>query len=101
MKITLLAVCIFCAVTALGQSSVGGSSMASSFQVADHPAHASQQPAATEQSLLGNNSVTSAHGEMPLWEAVPERHSAPLGDQARVLKKEHATVKQSRFVWVN
>ena len=101
MKITLLAVCVFCAVTAFGQASIGGSSMAPSFQVPDHPAHASQQAITQEQSLLGTSTVTVGHGEMPLWEAMPESHPAPLGDQARALKKEHTTVKQSLFVWVN
>ncbi len=101
MKITLFALCLFCAVSALGQSSIGPSSMAPSFQVADHPGRASQQPATPEQSLLGNNAVTVGHGEMPLWEGVPESHPAPIGEQARALKKEHDAVKKSHCVWVN
>ncbi len=101
MKITVLAFCLFCTVAALGQSSLSGASMAPSFQVPDHPGRASQQPAPQEQNLLGNSSLTAAHGEMPLWEAIPERHVVPLGDQARILRKEHEAVKQARFVWVN
>ena len=42
-----------------------------------------------------------AQGEMPLWEAVPERREIPLGDAARELKKEHANVKKARKVWEN
>jgi hypothetical protein len=101
MKTTLLILCLFTAAAALGQSSLSAASMTPSFQVADHPGRAAQQPATQEQSLLANNSITTAQGQMPLWEAIPEKHAAPLGDQARLLKKEHDTAKQSHVVWVN
>jgi hypothetical protein len=102
MKTTLLVFGLFTAVAAFGQSSLSASSMTPSFQVAEHPGHASLQPMTQEQSLLSANSVTIGHGEMPLWEAMPEHRAAPLGDQARLLKKEHdADKKKSHCVWVN
>jgi len=98
MKITLLVVPLFCAVAALGQSSISGSPMAASFQVPQHPERASAQPIAQEQNLLGTGSLSSAHGEMPLWEAMPETKLVPLGDIARRLRKEHATAKKAHVV---
>jgi hypothetical protein len=58
---------------------------------------------AREQSLLGgSDTVTIAQGERPLWEvAPPDPHTIPLGDTARLLKKEHETVKKAQFVFEN
>jgi len=57
---------------------------------------------AQAQSLfVGSGLVTVAQGEMPLWEAVPERQEIPLGDAARRERKEHATAKKARKVWEN
>jgi len=102
MKTTLLVLCLFTAVAAFGQASLSASSMGPTFQVAEHPGHASLQSMTQEQSLLSANSVTIGHGEMPLWEAMPEHHAAPIGEQARLLKKEHdAEKKKSHCIWVN
>jgi hypothetical protein len=72
-----------------------------SFQVSNHPEHASPQALATEQNLSGFGSVYVAQGERPLWEFAPATHSVPLGDTARTLKKEHADMKKARVVFEN
>ena len=93
----------FClaATAALGQSSSGYAAMASTFTPVDHAMHASSVPLAQAQSLFQGAGVSVAQGEMPLWEAVPERHEIPLGDAARRERKEHANVKKARKVWEN
>ncbi|HXY08048.1 MAG TPA: hypothetical protein VEI52_09380 [Terriglobales bacterium] len=76
--------------------------MGSSYAAPDHPMHAYSVPMAPTQSLFsGTGLVTVAQGEMPLWEAVPERQEVPLGDTARRERKEHANVKKARKVWEN
>jgi hypothetical protein len=49
----------------------------------EHPQHASQHDMATEQSLYNSGSVTTAHGERPLWEFGSDKVERPLGDIAR------------------
>jgi hypothetical protein len=75
--------------------------MGSTFIPPDHAMHASSVPMAQTQSLFQGTGVTVAQGEMPLWEAVPERPETPLGDAARRERKEHANVKKARKVWEN
>jgi len=104
MKTALLAFCFLCTTAALGQSvagSLNGPVMNSAVQMTGHSQHASVQPMAREQSLLeGSSGVYTAHGERPLWEvAPPEPPALPLGDIARMLKKEHETAKKAQFVY--
>jgi len=76
--------------------------MSAMFAPSDHAMHASAAPMAQTQNLFaGSGLVTVAQGEMPLWEAVPERQEIPLGDTARRERKEHATVKKARKVYEN
>jgi hypothetical protein len=99
-KTTLFVLCLLCATAAFGQS-VGGSVLSSEVQVLrlpDHSQHASQQPMAQEQNLRENSSYTYAQGERPLWELAPVSHPVPLGDVARMLRKEHAAAKKADFV---
>lgn len=98
-KATLFVLCLLCATGALGQS-VGGvlSSEPQVFRVPDHALHAAQQRMATEQSLLESSSYTIVQGERPLWEFAPDPHAVPLGDIARMLKREHETAKKAYFV---
>jgi hypothetical protein len=58
---------------------------------------------AQEQSLLGGaGTVTIGHGELPLWEVAPKEPPAiPLGDTARLLRKQHETAKKAQFVFEN
>ena len=98
MKTTICVLCLLCAASAFGQSVVSIAPNAPSFQIADHPARAISQSMPIEQNLLGINSLTSAHGEMPLWEAPSMSHEVPLGDSARALKKEHASARKALLV---
>ena len=104
MKTALFMLCFICATTALGQSaggSVGGATLSSTVQMASHAEHATQTALAQEQSLLEHSNYFCAQGERPLWEVQPmsQSHPVPLGDIARMLKKEHATAKKADIVF--
>lgn len=100
MKATVFAFCFLCTTAALGQS-LGAPAMSSTYQMTGHQQQASAHPMAQEQNLLqGSGSVYIAQGERPLWEvAPPEPPAVPLGDIARMLKKEHETAKKAQFVY--
>ena len=86
----LFVVCTLCTVGAVGQ--VGGGTMnsqAHALVMSGNPQHASQTAMSAEHSLIGNSTITSAHGERPLWES------------ARALRKEHAVAKKAVIVWSN
>ena len=95
MKTTLCVLCLLCASAAFGQYS--SAPAAATYQISDHPTQAIAQPMPMEHNLLGANTFSSGHGEMPLWEAPAMSHEAPLGDVARAFKKEHATAKKARL----
>jgi hypothetical protein len=104
MKTTLFVLCFLCATAALGQSAGGGSALSSEPRVIEFPSHlghASQRPMALEQNLLEKSSYVYAHGERPLWEVAPVTNAMPLGDVARILRKEHETTKKADFVREN
>ena len=42
-----------------------------------------------------------AHGVRPLWEVAKPSEPVPLGDAARLLRKEHAAAKKADIVWNN
>jgi hypothetical protein len=56
---------------------------------------------APTQDLLGRFAYVYARGERPLWEVAPVSQAVPLGDVARMLRKEHATAKKADVVWEN
>jgi hypothetical protein len=99
MKTTLFVLCCLCATAALGQSvgSVAAAPVTSTIQMASHAEHATQQPLAQEQNLLERSNYYYAQGEMPLWEAQgrSKSHPVPLGDIARMLRKDHELVKKA------
>ncbi len=100
MKITLPVLFILVAAAAFGQVPVAVSGQAQMLQLPDHPQHADQHALASEQSLLGCGSVTTAQGERPLRELgsdapVPQS----LGDVARALRKEKMSVKKADKVF--
>ncbi|HUJ95958.1 MAG TPA: hypothetical protein VLW84_11880 [Terriglobales bacterium] len=102
MKITLLiSLCLLFATAAFGQVGSAISSQPQILELPSHPQHASQQLPAREQSLFERSSVTWAQGERPLWEVAPAIKVVPLGDIARMLKKEHATAKKAQIIWEN
>jgi len=101
MKTALFGLCFFCATAAYGQSAFGGSALSNEvqvFQMASHAQHAYQAPMGLEQSLFEHSSYDLVQGERPLWELVTLPHDAPLGDVARMLKKEHEAAKKAEFV---
>jgi hypothetical protein len=104
MKTLLFMSCLLCATLAVGQSSAGVSALSSEpirIEVPSHPQHASQQSLSGEQSLLITSEYLYAQGERPLWEVAPATHAEPLGDVARMLRKQHADTKKTDTVWVN
>jgi hypothetical protein len=99
MKTTLFVLCLLCATAALGQTAGGVlSAEPQVFHPPDHYQHAFQQSMAPEQNLRENVAYTSAQGEKPLWEVMPVAHEVPLGDVARMLRKEHLAAKKADFV---
>jgi hypothetical protein len=56
---------------------------------------------AIEQSLLTNTGFNYAQGEKPLWEVASLAVPIPLGDTARILRKEHETARKAARVWEN
>lgn len=106
MKTLLLAsLLLFCTTAALGQASLTGSVLNNQpivLQVPSHPQQAIQKPLAEGQSLLENTGYFHADGKRPLWEvAVPKPAPMPLGDVARILRKEHETAKKASVVMEN
>jgi hypothetical protein len=100
MKIALSVLFILVAAAAFGQVSAAISAQTQMLQLPDHPQHADQHALATEQSLMGCGSVTTAHGERPLWE-FGSGASTPqsLGDVARALRKEKMTARKADKVF--
>lgn len=101
---TCFALCFFGTTNALGQSglAVGAlNNQAQMLQMPDHPEHASEHPLAQEQNLYTSANYAVATGERPLWEVAPKTKSTPLGDIARVFRKEHETAKKAVLVWNN
>lgn len=101
MKTAFLVLCLLLTTAAFGQY-VGASisSEPQPYRAPSHPQHATAQTLAAEQYVLGGMNYTSAQGERPTWD-LPQPPTQSLGEIARVLKKEHATVKKARFVFEN
>ena len=100
MKTIWFALCFFCATAAFGQS--GSAPLNSSLQFSGHADHAGPAGMAQEQSLWeGTGSITAAQGERPVGEVVPEKYEMPLGDAARIQRKQHSADKRSQVVWEN
>ena len=99
MKTALFVLCFLGATAALGQST-GSAMMSSTVQMPNHAEHASQQPLAQEQNLLERSSYLIAQGERPLWEVqqVSKSRPVPLGDIARMFRKDHELVKKADIV---
>ncbi|HEY7351453.1 MAG TPA: hypothetical protein VH596_01685 [Terriglobales bacterium] len=102
----LLVMCIFSAIGAAAQNSVG-LSMANGYpqmltigyERSEGPAR--QRPLAQEQDLRETSSCTYARGERPLWEVMPVSTSKPLGDIAREFREERALGQKALIVWHN
>jgi hypothetical protein len=104
MKTTLFVLCVLCATGALGQATAGVAVLNNQPQVSafvSHSEHAFRPPMTQEQNLLGGSGYVHARGERPLWGFAPVSQDMPLGDAARILRKEHTTAKKSAVVWTN
>ena len=100
-KILLMISCLLLTSAAFGQ--YGASRLDSQPQIyhaPDHPLHAAYSALAQEHGLVGGGSINFAQGERPVSD-FPQAAVLPLGDAARELKKQHALLKKSRFVWEN
>jgi len=84
---------------------VGGGALSNQpqiFNIPSHPEHAAIQALAREESLLEGSTVTTAKGEVPLWDT-PQKvtYVMPLGDVARFYRKEHEMAKKAVLVKEN
>lgn len=101
MKKTVLALCLLCASQAFGQYASVISNEVQKIEVPSHEAHAMQMPMGEERSLLVGTNNVQGHGSRPLWELAPVKVETPLGDSARMLKKQHANTRKADIVWEN
>ncbi len=101
MKTFIFMLSMFCATGALGQVAGVLSSEVQKIEIPSHPAHASQQPMAQEQSILSAAAPTVVRGERPLWEVAPVKEEISLGEAARLQRKQHANDKKAPVVWHN
>ena len=99
MKTTIVALsflCFLCARSASAQLSAPVlSNIPSPMRMVDHPEHASEHALAQESTLFGNSPYTYAQGEVPLADLGSPVYQTPLGDIARVNKKEHITATKA------
>ena len=105
MKIGLCILGFLCfAGAAFGQSSIGGSGLNAQpviYEFASHEVHALQQGMGRPQDIMEQSINVQARGVRPLWEVHLPAYSVPLGDTARMLKKEHTFAKKAAIVWNN
>jgi hypothetical protein len=101
MKTLLFTLCLVLTTAAFGQA--GGHLSVSNqpvpIQIPSHPLHAAHQPMAQELSLLTGSAYVTVQGEKPLWEVARILDGMPLGDVARLLRKQHATAKKATIVF--
>ena len=105
MKITLCLLGVVCfAGMAFGQASTTASGMSAEpviYEFQSHVGHAAQQGMGQAQDIMEQSINVQAHGVRPLWEVATPAYVVPLGDSARLLKKEHMFVKKAEIVWNN
>jgi hypothetical protein len=99
----LSVVFLLCAGAAFGQAVGGGALSAQPYVVEfqSHPQRATQQGMGASESLLETSTYLAEKGERPLWEVAKLKEQPPLGDTARVLRKEHESAKKTDKIWVN
>jgi hypothetical protein len=101
MKTAVFAFCLLCVSTGFAQ--VGGaiSSQVQPTQIPDHPQVAMQHDMARPQNIYEHSDYAYEKGERPLWEFGSISMPVPLGDIARNLRKQHATVRKADIIWEN
>jgi hypothetical protein len=105
LKTTVCVLFFLCfAAAAFGQASVGGAGLSAEpvvYEFQSHTGRASQQEMGTHQDIMEQSTNVVAHGVRPLWEFATPAMVVPLGDSARVLRKEHLAAKKADIVWNN
>ncbi len=105
MKTTLLVLGLLCfAGAAFGQATVGGIGLSAEpvvYEFQSHAGHASQTDMGRHQNIMEQYTNVQAHGVRPLWEVATPAYVVPLGDSARMLRKEHMYAKKAEIVWNN
>jgi hypothetical protein len=106
MKATFCVLGILCfAGMALGQAgSVTASGISAEpvvYEFQSHVGHASHQGMGQPQDIMEQSINVQAHGVRPLWEVATTAYVVPLGDSARLLRKEHLSAKKAEIVWNN
>jgi len=105
MKTLAFVLCLFASTSLLAQASVGTGALSADpvvIQFNGHPTRALQQGMADHQDILESSTMTVERGSRPLWEVAPRPVAAvPLGDVARMLRKEKATIRKATIVWEN
>jgi hypothetical protein len=106
MKVTFCVLGILCfAGMAFGQAGSATASGISAeptvYEFQSHSGHASQQGMGQPQDIMEQSVNVQAHGVRPLWEFATPAHVVPLGDSARMLRKEHLSAKKADIVWNN
>ena len=104
MKTLCFALCLLLTAAAFGQAAGSLNNQPQVREIPSHTLHAASQPMGREVSLLAGSRNVSAQGEKPLWEAVGSTEPArapdamPLGDVARLLRRQHATAQKATIV---
>lgn len=100
MKITLLALLVFCSAAAFGQTASVLSSEPQMITFTDHPQHAQPHEMRAETPIVGTTSdaYSYGHGEQPLWQFGPVSTPVPLGDVARAYRYKRMTAKKAEFI---
>ncbi len=103
MKTLVVAFCFLAGSAALAQSAAGVlPSEPVITQFNSHEAHATQEGMGDPQTVLESSSPMIAQGERPLWEVAPMKAAPmPLGDVARMFKKEKLEGKKPTMIWEN
>lgn len=103
MKTLLFAFCFLASSAAVAQ--VGGPVLSSRpvpISFTSHQAHASQPGMSDQQDVLERSVPLIAQGLRPLSDVASSKAApVPLGDIARMLKKEQLTAKKATTVWEN
>jgi hypothetical protein len=105
MKITLCVLGILgFAGMAFGQAATTTSGLSAEpvvYEFRSHIEHASQPGMGQVHDIMEQSGNVQAHGVRPLWEVATPAYVVPLGDSARMLRKEHSLAKKAEIVWNN
>jgi hypothetical protein len=103
MKTLVFALCFFASSAALAQVGAGVlSNEPVPISFTSHQARASQPGMSDRQDVMERSAPLIAQGERPLSDVASSKAApVPLGDIARMLRKEQLTAKKATTVWEN